>query len=222
MFHNYVCHGCGYTTNIKCNIKAHLQKKTICSDILEEADRKRLVDELEKVGKSRAYTCDCGNMYASRQGYRKHRKRCPVLFVQLTDNFGHETLNSFQEGFLTNCILNLENGVKRLIRHIYFDPVHPQCHTVRYKSQKQKLLEVYIDGKWIECDKNNTINLIIRKAFAILFDHFLKNGMIESQIAERYEFITEWFMHGMSMKGMVHYALVRDVFLIIKTGGASP
>lgn len=101
---------------------------------------------------------------------------------------------------------------------MYFDPEVPQNRNVRFKSKKQNLLEVMgPEQRWIECDKNTTIDDMIAKGHRILFQHFI-NNMEDEQICveERQVFIQKWMADICSRKCRDYFDLRRDVFWMIK------
>jgi hypothetical protein len=89
------------------------------------------------------------------------------------NNFGKESLEHISDEFLDKCIKKLNKGMVDLLENIHYNKNVPENNNIRIKSIKQNLLEKYQEGEWIECDKNNTLDELIRKGFKILYQHYL-------------------------------------------------
>lgn len=129
--------------------------------------------------------------------------------------FGKEQLQHIDEQFLTKCLLNTTQGVANLLSKIHFDQEVPQNRNLRVKSKKQNLLEKVIeDGSWEKCDKNNTLDELIRKGYKILFAHFLEAKEDNEHIKENEHVLQSWFIDLSSKKGE-YYRLRRDLFVLV-------
>lgn len=129
--------------------------------------------------------------------------------------FGNEKLEHIDESFLTKCLLNTTQGVANLLKRIHFDPDAPQNNNVRVKSKKQNLLEKVIeDGSWQQCDKNNTLDDLIRKGYKILFAHFLETKEDNDHVKENEHVLQNWFIDLSSKKGE-YFRLRRDLYVLV-------
>lgn len=129
--------------------------------------------------------------------------------------FGKEELRHIDETFLTKCLLNTTQGVANLLSKIHFDEEVPQNRNVRVKSKKQNLLEKVIDdGTWEQCDKNNTLDELIRKGYKILFAHFLEAKEENEHVKENEHALQSWFIDLSSKKGE-YFRLRRDLFVLV-------
>ena len=137
------------------------------------------------------------------------------------NNFGNENIGYLSNDFLSDCVMQLQNGMKNLFQKIHFDPSIPQNHNIRYVSKKHNLLEKFSNGSWQLCDKNNTLDELIRKGYRILFQHFIENHLnkIDSQeTIERNDHINMYFQKIMNKDSSVYYQLRRDLFIMVMNG----
>lgn len=137
------------------------------------------------------------------------------------NNFGEEQLEHLTTQFLDKCLLEYKSGVTKLLKEIHFNPNIPENHNIRPLSKKQNTLELFSDGVWHPCDKNNTLDKMIRNGYKILFRHFL-NTRIDNNITEeeeqRNEYINEYLTKIMRKEGNIYYELRRDLYMLILDG----
>jgi hypothetical protein len=105
--------------------------------------------------------------------------------------------------------------VTDLLNQIHFHPDYPENRNIRIKSKKQKLLEKYEDKGWVKCDQNNTLDEMIRKGYKILFAHFINKKDQDSDLKEREDYVSKWFIDLCSQTGNEYYRLRRDLYLLI-------
>lgn len=138
------------------------------------------------------------------------------------NNFGNENTSYLTTDFLSDCILHLNTGMKNLVQKIHFDPNTPENHNIRFISKKHNLLEKYSNGTWQLCDKNNTLDDLIRKGYKILFRHFIENhknvNETSTEILQRNDYINEYFQKIMERDNSVYYQLRRDLFIMVMNG----
>jgi hypothetical protein len=85
---NYVCKRCGYDTELKTNLKRHLERRTVCEETYSTIPCNELLAELNvsikvnktnpnKAKKEHIYHCDtCDASYAHKSGLSRHMKTC--------------------------------------------------------------------------------------------------------------------------------------------------
>jgi hypothetical protein len=130
------------------------------------------------------------------------------------NNFGSETLDHLPDAKLTQCVLNQDEGVYELIKEIHFNPNVPQNKNIRLKSTKQNLLEKYYDGQWIPCDKNRTLDELLRNGYRLLYTHFNTNAD-KPEFQDKESILMEYFMSTNNRTCSKYYQLRRDVFVMI-------
>jgi hypothetical protein len=125
------------------------------------------------------------------------------------NSFGNENMEHITHDFLTDCVLQQNDGLKN-----FFAKLHgvPENNNIRVKSTKQNLLECFTNGSWIPCDKNNTLDSMIRRGYRILWSHFINNMDVpyDSEVV-----IQEYFMKLGSKADNMYYQLRRDLYLMI-------
>ena len=141
-------------------------------------------------------------------------------FQILLNNFGNEKTDHLTNQFLDTCLLGLKTGMKNLLREIHFNPNVPENHNVRSLSKKQNTLEFFSDGSWHPCDKNNTLDQMIRNGYKILFKHFLNNHIDTNsqEQQQRNEHINEYLTNLLRKEGNSYYELRRDLYMLILDG----
>ena len=111
------CKRCGYNTRNKCDLKSHLQRKNVCSPILEDIDVNILYNEyFEK--KNKLYKCDyCDKTYSFLSGKSCHVKNCSKkIEFELQQTNQLELLKKEFEDYKKENPRQLdETGVKTLI-----------------------------------------------------------------------------------------------------------
>lgn len=130
------------------------------------------------------------------------------------NNMGEESLAHLTPEFLTECTLGSNNGLKNLLHQIHFSKDAPQNNNIRLKSAKQNLLEKYSEGRWMPCDKNNTLDEMIRRGYKILWKHFIQN-IDEPVFREREEILQDYFTKMLSGSDNMYYQLRRDLYIMI-------
>ena len=79
------------------------------------------------------------------------------------NNLGNEDISHLTPEFYKACVQNGVAGLIKFIDKVHFDEEHPENKNVKHLSKKQQLLYKYEDGKWVECDRNFTLNTMIDK-----------------------------------------------------------
>ena len=131
------------------------------------------------------------------------------------NNFGKESIEHLTKQFLNDCLKNLKKGIADLIYNIHYNKDIPENNNLRVKSLKRNLLEKYDKGVWIECDKNNTLDELIKKGSDILYQHYLCTK--DENIQENKDTFFNYFLDiSGGSKNNEYYSLRRDLFIIVK------
>jgi hypothetical protein len=109
------------------------------------------------------------------------------------NNFGSETHEHITNKYSTECVLHKSIGLVNYIKAIPFNEQVPENRTLRLKSKKQVLFEKYVDGQWVVCDKNQTLDQIIEQNRKHLYIHFINNKDTDNSIQEN-----EWSLRQSS------------------------
>lgn len=140
------------------------------------------------------------------------------------NNFGNERIIHITKDFLDDCLKRSNNGMKNLFKEIHFNIQIPENHNIRVLSKKQNMLEKYIDGVWHPCDKNNTLDEMIKKGYRILFKHLNESSPFETSDNDqneqfiRNEYVNKYLMQIMRKDSNIYYELRRDLYMMILDG----
>lgn len=199
------CKFCKKKFNHQSNRYAHekvCKEHPQCRKEIEQLVEKAIVQKL-KAQSSNAQIITNNNSYQTQNN----------VVIQL-NSVGQETLNHLSTDFLTRCIINENDGMQSLLQEIHFNQTIPENNNIRLKSSKNNLLEKYEDGRWMPCDKNNTLDQMIRRGYRILYRHFIDN-IEEPDIRDREEQIQGYFMKLIGRKDQMYYELRRNLYLMI-------
>lgn len=97
-------------------------------------------------------------------------------------DFGNESLGYIQNDvpFLTKCLNNLkDDGMKKLVERIHYDPEHPENNNARIKSTRNEVCEVFQNDAWNTLDKNETLDKMIEKGYKVLSTFYHTNENIK-------------------------------------------
>lgn len=109
--------------------------------------------------------------------------------------------------------MKLKNGVTDLVKNIHFTPEVPENHNIKLMSKKQSLLQTFNNGAWHPCDKNNTIDGLIRKGYRILFQHIATSE--NEKVQELSQTIQNYLVSLMNRDGTSYYDLRRESYIMI-------
>ena len=86
------------------------------------------------------------------------------------NNFGSESREHITNEIWQQCLEQLR--VNALVESVYFNPDHPENHTIKLKSEKKKRVLLHQDGKWVEGDMNSSIDTIMHRENSALSKYF--------------------------------------------------
>lgn len=144
------------------------------------------------------------------------------IYTIVYNNYGNEDLSYITDNhvLLNHCINNPKSGMRKLIENIHFNPKHPENHTLRSRSLKQKIFEKRIDDTWVPCDMSNTLDELIRKGYRVLSTFYNDNIANDSQIYEdeiKHEALQKFrFLADTTCND--YYSVKRDLKLLIDEG----
>ena len=90
-------------------------------------------------------------------------------------SFGQEDIKHIESltEFLTSCFL--DKNIVDIIEKIHFDKDYPQNQNDRLKSLKHKMMETYVNGKWVVTDKDETLGKLVDRGTNIMRFHTRRN-----------------------------------------------
>ena len=72
----YTCPRCGYSHNMLCHFKYHLQRQYICKPLVADVSLDGLKSKYCKK-QEKKFCCDiCSKRFSSRTGFHNHKKKC--------------------------------------------------------------------------------------------------------------------------------------------------
>ena len=80
------------------------------------------------------------------------------------NNFGHENTDYITDDFLLSTMKTAYDSVPTLLKHIHFNPAHPENHNVRMPNKRDKYMQVRRKGQWIHENRR------------VVIDHLMDNG----------------------------------------------
>lgn len=135
------------------------------------------------------------------------------------NNYGQEDLSYITDNheLLSHCIYNPRSGMKQLIESIHFNPEHPENHSLRNRSLKQKIFEKRVDNHWVPCDISNTLDELIKKGYRVLNTYYNENVVNDPDIFEdelKFEALQKFhFLSDTTSKD--YFSVKRDLKLLV-------
>ena len=74
------------------------------------------------------------------------------------NNFGQENLEYVTNDFLSKAIRKIYDSVPTLLKHIHFNPEHPENHNVRMPNKRDKYMLVRRGGEWRHEDRRMVLD----------------------------------------------------------------
>ena len=299
----YFCQRCGYSTNIKGNLRNHYKRKTPCKSILNNIDFMYLKQNINKLienkcksnvsqlincksnvsrneincksnvsqnkikcksnvsqlincksnvsqnvikcklniskneikckaEKLKIFKCKyCNKCFKHRQSKYNHEKykRCKINSINITklteeiellkernknlinrleqniqmtnttnienqqinihiNNYGNENLDYITKDFITRILKGPYVAVQKLIKHIHFNPQHPENSNIKITNKKLPFASVYKNNKWEVRNKKEVIEDIVDKSYNILDSEFFEtnNKKLSNTQKQRY------------------------------------
>lgn len=227
----YVCETCGKEYKDASGLHYH-KKKSSCvqkPSIENDSQFKILKDELDELKtlmrdikiSLNTNTCPSININQNASTFINTINTINI------NNFGNERIDYITKEFLDDCLRRSNNGMKNLFKEIHFNVNVPENHNIRVLSKKQNILEKYIDGTWHPCDKNNTLDEMIKKGYRILFQHLQQSTYNDTNIsdidiideaAQINQYINNYLIQIMRKDSNIYYELRRDLYMMILDG----
>jgi hypothetical protein len=98
--------------------------------------------------------------------------------------FGQETITHLTDEFLKDCAAQPLRGVVSLASKIYFSKEMPNNHTIRVKSLKQKIMQIFHDGTWVNVTQTVASDNILSATLNILQIYSTNDNEIMKEIIQ--------------------------------------
>ena len=86
------------------------------------------------------------------------------------NNFGQEDRSYIKSETMKECLIN--GCILQLITDVYFNPDHPENHTIQLKSEKMRRVNVFTMTGWVEQDMNTSIDQMMKNEHCVLTNFF--------------------------------------------------
>lgn len=219
--YNEVTHDCQFCQKKFNNVSSMYRHKHICrkktASVSNNEDLQKKVQELQeqvnmllKKDQENVKDPTITNNISNINNTQNHT----INYNVQVNSFGNESQSHISKEFMTDCLLKQNDGVMKFLAKLHFDADTPENNNIRLKSVKQNLLEYHCDGRWIPCDKNNTLDTMIRNGNKILFSHYFAS-FDDPVFRDRQDTISQYFTKLGEKTGNVYFQLRRDLFLMI-------
>jgi len=182
----FQCKRCGDMFARKDYLRAHLKRKIVCDPTIDDINVQDLLTEMSKNNTIPCMYCD--KQFATIKTRNKHQmyscenKPEPRTVINnyntvinnysiIIHTFGSENIEhvTSNKEFLERCLKTIQqDGMKNLIEKIHYCEDHPENCNVRVKSVRNDLFEVFKNNRWEIADKNETLDMMIRRGYRIL------------------------------------------------------
>ena len=79
--------------------------------------------------------------------------------------YGSENVSYIKDKFIGHLMLRPPEMVPRIIKHIHFNPAHPENHNVKITNKKLPYVSIYKNNKWELDDKKTVIHQLVHKGY---------------------------------------------------------
>ena len=242
----YECKRCGLTSKYKENIIRHIKKNTCKSKDKTEYTQEELLEHL--IGSEfETFDCDqCGAVFKTCSGLRKHIPKCIGINTTTNTNNGdqniigdhntmqntnnttnniniHITLNNFGEentDYITRDDIErciTDRDIEYLITRIHLDPDHPENHNIKLQNKRAGLVKIYNKNVW-------KTKYISDKEDNILFEMYERlmnciSDIVNLPYFEKYDNDLEWkenYDYMTAMELFEEYYKIKDLLCLLQ------
>lgn len=136
--------------------------------------------------------------------------------VTKTNEFGKETLAHLDPGFLKSCLLKMYEGMKDYVSMVHFNPDVPENHNIRFKSTKNKTMDVFRHERWEETNHSSILDELIARGYKVLNHYYISNKTTDADVNKYQNEIQDWLWKMSLQNGIEYWKLRKDVCLLIK------
>jgi len=88
------------------------------------------------------------------------------------NNFGREDIKYITEEFVKNLMKLPYGSIPKLLKHVHFNPEHPENRNVKITNKKLSWAEVWNDDKWELRDKKQVIDDMVDKGYNMIDEQY--------------------------------------------------
>lgn len=100
--------------------------------------------------------------------------------INIIHNFGQENTKYISQDFLMETVNRVYDAIPTLLKHIHFNPEHPENHNVKFPNKRDKYMLVRRSDEWKHENKRDVLDSLVRKAHYYLVDN-VPDETIEDQ-----------------------------------------
>ena len=130
------------------------------------------------------------------------------------NNFGSEDRSYITKETLHECIDTAR--VVPLIMDVYFNSDHPENHTIKLKSEKLSRVIVHMEGKWIECDMNSSIDSMMQLERNSMTNYYWTDVSPNITVADKTKLVALESISEFCKTGLKYFEERRKVHAILK------
>jgi len=95
-----------------------------------------------------------------------------TINIVAPNNFTQENLDYLTGDYLDGLLKIPYGSILDLLKHIHFNPKHPENHNIKIPNRKEKFAIVYSNGKWEIRVKKEVIGDMVDTAYNIIDCHY--------------------------------------------------
>ena len=177
----YVCQFCKQKYSKNSNLHRHMKKCTQNKIILtkeEGVDNIKLLQYIKLIEKENKL------ITKEKKAMRKEIEKLidkvgdttnimnNTINIVAPNNFTQENLDYLTGDYLDGLLKIPYGSILDLLRHIHFNPNHPENHNIKIPNRKEKFAIVYSKGKWELRVKKEVIGDMVDTAYNIIDCHY--------------------------------------------------
>ena len=188
--YNYICLKCGKKYSKNSNLRRHEKTCKINNqnNLLKYINKQneklhRQNIEIEKMKKRHEKLI---NNLLNKVGSKTINNTNNIENQQINihiNNYGKENLDYITDDFLVQILKGPFGAVQKLIKHIHFNPKHPENCNIKITNKKLPYAKVYINNDWIIKDTKKLIKNMVDDRYNMIDSEFDKqeNKLSETQ-----------------------------------------
>lgn len=129
--------------------------------------------------------------------------------------FGQERTDHITESHINHSLHNCDtDGFFNLFKLIHLNKEVPENQNVRYKSLKQKIIEVYDGEKWSQHSADWVLEKIVYCGWKILQQHYIDLKMLD--LENENHVISKVLADVGTRSGQQYYRIKNEIFMILR------
>ena len=99
--------------------------------------------------------------------------------INIINNFGKENMDYITPGFINRTIQKVYESIPTLLKHIHFNPEHPENHNVKLPNKRDKYMLVRRMDEWKHELKRDVLDSLVKKA------HYYLNETVDEEAIDK-------------------------------------